>query len=92
MKEHLSNVLVSVSGIKLKEEEMIKLPINVTNSDKADWKKTLCQAYEKLKKLSGDSKNHYSSSKKYIRPIMLIQVERTGKDQRDKKYIHTQKM
>ena len=90
MKEHLSNVLVSVSGVKLKEEEMIKLPINVTNAKRGDWKKTLCQAYEKLKELEKDCKTYQKKSKKYIRPIMLIQVERTGKDQKDKKFIHSE--
>ena len=90
MKEHLSNVLVSVSGVKLKEEEMIKLPINVTNAKKGDWKKTLCGAYEKLKELEKDCKTYHKKSKKYIRPIMLIQVERTGKDQKDKKFIHSE--
>ena len=90
MKEHLSNVLVSVSGVKLKEEEMIKLPINVTNSKRGDWKKTLCQAYEKLKELQADCETYQQKSKKYIRPIMLIQVERTGKDQKDKKFIHSE--
>ncbi len=88
-KEHLSNILVSVSGIKLKEEEMIKLPINVTNTKKGDWKKTLCQACEKLKELERDSKTYQRKSKKYIRPIMLIQVERTGTDQEnDPRFIH----
>ena len=90
MKEHLSNVLVSVSGVKLKEEEMIKLPINVTNAKRGDWKKTLCGAYEKLKELEKDCKIYQKKSKKYIRPIMLIQVERTGKDQKDKKFIHSE--
>ena len=90
MKGHLSNVLVSVSGVKLKEEEMIKLPINVTNSKRGDWKKTLCLAYEKLMELKKDSKTYQKKSKKYIRPIMLIQVERTGKDQKDKKFIHSE--
>lgn len=90
MKEHLSNVLVSVSGVKLKEEEMIKLPINVTNSKRGDWEKTLCQAYEKLKALEKDCKTYQKKSEKYIRPIMLIQVERTGKDQKDKKFIHSE--
>ncbi len=90
MKEHLSNVLVSVSGAKLKEEEMIKLPINVTNAKRGDWKKTLCAGYEKLKELEEDSKTYHKKSEKYIRPIMLIQVERTGKDQKDKKFIHSE--
>ena len=90
MKEHLSNVLVNISGVKLKEEEMIKLPINVTNAKKGDWKKTLCGAYEKLKELEKDCKTYQKKSKKYIRPIMLIQVERTGKDQKDKKFLHSE--
>ena len=90
MKEHLSNVLVSVSGVKLKEEEMIKLPINVTNAKRGDWKKTLCQAQEKLKELEKDCKTYQKKSEKYIRPIMLIQVERTGKDQKDKRFIHSE--
>ena len=90
MKKPLSNILVSVSGVKLKEEEMIKLPINISNADKADWKKTLCQSYEKLQELNNDCEHYYQDSKQYIRPIMLIQVERTGKEQRDKQYIHTE--
>ena len=90
MKEHISNVLVNVSGLKLKEEEMIKLPINVTNTKKGDWKKTLCQAYDKLKELEADCLSHQKKTKKYIRPIMLIQVERTGKDQKDSKFIHSE--
>ena len=90
MKKHFSNVLVSVSGVKLKEEEMIKLPINVTNIKKGDWKKTLCQAYDKLKELEKACKVYHKKNEKYIRPIMLIQVERTGKDQKDKKFIHSE--
>ena len=90
MKAHLSNVLVSVSGIKLKEEEMIKFPINVMTSPKADWKKTLCLAYEKVKELEKDCGQYFAAAQKYIRPIMLIQVERTGKDQREKGKIHAE--
>lgn len=90
MKNHLSNVLISVSGIKLKEEEMIKLPINVTTSSHADWKKTLCQSYEKLQDLEKNAREYEKEEKKYIRPIMLIQVERTGKDQKDKNFIHSE--
>ena len=90
MKKHLSNCLVSVSGIKLKEEEMIKLPINIITSERIDWKNTLCQSYDKLKELDKDAKKHFVASKKYIRPIMLIQVERTGEDQRSKNAIHAE--
>ena len=94
MKEHRSNVLVQVSGMRLKEEEMIKIPINILNSEKGDWKKTLCQAHEKLLVLDKTAQQYFRSSNRYIRPIMLIQVERTGADQRDKhknkKFIHSE--
>ncbi len=90
MKSHKSNVLVSISGVKLKEEEMIKLPINITNTGKGDWKKTLCQAYDKLQELQKLSKINYKKTKKYIRPIMLVQVERTGKDQIDTNFVHSE--
>ena len=90
MKEHRSNVLTSVPGVKLKEEEMIKIPINISNSEKGDWKKTLCQAYEKRLELHKTAQEHHKRSYRYIRPIMLIQVERTGKEQRGGKFIHSE--
>ena len=90
MKEHKSNVLVNVSGVRLKEEEMIKIPINILNSEKGDWKKTLCQAYEKRLELCKLSQRFFKDSRRYIRPIMLIQVERTGREQRGTKFIHSE--
>ena len=90
MNEHRSNVLVNVSGVRLKEEEMIKIPINISNSEKGDWKKTLCQAYEKRLELNETAQKYFKLSNRYIRPIMLIQVERTGKDQRGGKFIHSE--
>ncbi|MBE0471019.1 MAG: DEAD/DEAH box helicase family protein [Methyloprofundus sp.] len=88
--KHQSNILVNVSGNALKDEHMIKLPINLINDDKGDWKQTLTAAHEKLEEL-----NHYAvklqhESGRYIRPIMLIRVERTGSDQRDSKYVHAE--
>ena len=90
MKERKSNVLVNVSGVKLKEEEMIKIPINISNSEKGDWKKTLCQAYEKRLELDKTAQKYFKASDRYIRPIMLIQTERTGKEQRGGKFIHSE--
>ncbi len=89
-KEHHSNVLVSVSGEELKKEEMIKLPINIFNLDSKDWKKALSKSYEILEKLTKDSVKLKQKDKCYVRPIMLVRVERTGKDQRDKKFIHSE--
>ena len=90
MKEHKSNVLVNVSGVRLKEENMIKIPINIINSDKSDWKTTLHQAHEKLKELKKQALEFHLISRRYIRPIMLIQVERTGKEQKGGKFIHSE--
>ena len=89
-KAHHSNVLVSVSGSELKKEEMIKLPINIFNLAKQDWKQALSKGFETLQKLSKDAKKLQTKENRYVRPIMLIRVERTGKDQREKRFIHSE--
>lgn len=89
-KEHHSNILVSVSGRALKKEEMIKLPVNIFNLKGKNWKQTLGKGYEVLQSLSGDAIQLYEKENRYIRPIMLIRVERTGKDQRGKQFIHSE--
>lgn len=87
---HQSNVLVNVPGGDLKDEEMIKLPINVINEDKGGWKQTLTVAHAKLEELAKDAFTFQNESGRYIRPIMLVRVERTGKDQRDKAFVHAE--
>lgn len=86
--KHRSNILVNVPGSALKDEQMIKLPINVINEEKGDWKHTLTLAHDKLRTLSKEARDFQSESGRYIRPIMLIRVERTGKDQKDVNYVH----
>lgn len=88
--KHQSNVLVNVPGTDLKVEEMIKLPINVINEDKGGWKHTLTLAHAKLDELAGDASSFQTESGRYIRPIMLVRVERTGKDQRDSAFVHAE--
>ncbi len=88
--KHSSNVLVSVSGSALKDEAMIKLPINVINEDKGGWKHTVTLAHAKLEQLQKEADAYRSQSNRNIRPIMLIRVERTGKDQRDNKLVHSE--
>ena len=87
-KELVSNILVDVSGVELKDEQMIKLPINIFNTSKGDWEDTLTKAHHKLQELGKDSAKLLANDGRYIRPIMLIRAERTGKDQRDGKKIH----
>ena len=87
---HSSNVLVSVPGTDLKDEEMIKLPVNVINEGKGGWKGTLVSAHDKLGELRKEAEKLHASENRYIRPILLIRVERTGKDQRDSGLVHAE--
>ena len=85
-----SNILVDVSGVALKDEQMIKLPINVVNETNADWKHTLTAAYEALNRLADAAMTVQTREGRYIRPIMLVRVERTGKEQRDGHLVHAE--
>ncbi len=85
-----TNHLVKVTGRELHEEEMIKLDIHLTNKTSLDWKDTLLASFEKRKALEEKAKEHEGNTGQYIRPICLIQVERTGKDQRDSSFIHAE--
>lgn len=78
-----SNKIVNVSGRELEKEEMLKLDLHVYNEAEWDWRDTLRNALQKRKELEDIARDYESRSGRYIRPIMLIQVERTGKDKRD---------
>jgi type III restriction enzyme len=83
-----SNVLVEVSGLELDKEGMIKMPLNLDTRQGSDWKATLNAAIEKLNALQKEADSLRGETNRYIRPIMLIQVERTGSDQRSSGHIH----
>lgn len=83
-----ANVLVEVSGLDLVREEMVKMPINLSVRMDGDWRVTLHAATRLLKKLGRCAERHKSDTDQYIRPILLVQVERTGKEQRGGGYIH----
>ena len=85
-----ANILVSVSGKELLEEEMIKLPINIANSNQQSWKDCLTQARDKREELAQLAAEHFKKTGNLIRPIVLVQVERTGKDQRDAGLVHSE--
>jgi type III restriction enzyme len=85
-----SNILVGVSGRALKDESMIKLPIELRALQNADWKATLAKAWEQTAQLQDEADRFRSNSGRYIRPIMLVRVERTGKDQRDNLNVHSE--
>lgn len=85
-----SNILVDVTGIELNREEMIKFDLHVFNKASPDWKDTLLDSHQKLEELAIKSRDYHSQSGARIRPICLIQVERTGKDQRGLGKIHSE--
>ena len=83
-----ANVLVEVTGRELDREGMIKMPLNLDPRQGNDWKATLNAAVIKLGSLEKDAQKLRGDTGRYIRPIMLIQVERTGSDQRESGHIH----
>ena len=93
----ISNLLVDIDGTALKQEEMIKLPVQVksnfrknaeTTSWRDDWQYTLQQAVDELERLTNEAEALENTTNRYIRPIAVVRVERTGKDQRNGEYIH----
>ena len=84
------NILAEVSGLELDREEMIKMPLNLDSHQNTDWKITLKAGLERLDSLDQQAKTFAANTNRYIRPIMLVQVERTGSDQRDGKHIHAE--
>jgi type III restriction enzyme len=65
-----SNVLVDISAVDLKEEQMVKIPIVLESS--VQWENALIRGIEKRKELEKETKKLKSE---YIRPIVLIQAE-----------------
>jgi type III restriction enzyme len=83
-----ANLLVEITGRELDREGMIKMPLNLDPRQGTDWRATLNAALEKLRSVHTAARKFRSNSGRYIRPIMLIQVERTGSEQRSSKHIH----
>ena len=85
-----SNLLVDISGQDLKKEEMIKLPVQVFPYHNTQWQYTLGEAYAHLELIEADAKTFQHNSGRYIRPIAVVRVERTGKEQRSPDFIHAE--
>ena len=86
----ISNLLVDIGGPDLKKEEMIKLPVQVTSFPNAEWQLTLGQAADELERLDAEARSLENSTGRYIRPIAVVRVERTGRDQRGSERIHAE--
>jgi type III restriction enzyme len=83
-----SNLLVEVTGRELDAEGMIKMPLNLNPRQGNDWKASLNAGLAKLNSLNEEARHLQAATGRYIRPIMLVQVERTGADQRESGRIH----
>ena len=83
-----ANVLVEITGQALNREEMIKLDLNIMNKASPSWQDTLLAAVEHRNALEAKARQYAAETGDYIRPICLIQVERTGVDQRGGGFIH----
>lgn len=85
-----ANKLVAISGEELHREEMIKLDVHIVNKSSTNWRDTMRGAMERRDALEGKARDYEANTNVYIRPMCLVQVERTGKEQRDGKLIHAE--
>ena len=85
-----ANLLVEVTGRELDREGMIKIPLNLEARQGTDWRATLNAALTKLNTIDVEANKLRADTNRYIRPIMLVQVERTGEDQRESAHIHAE--
>lgn len=84
----ISNLLVDVSGTDLWSEEMIKMPIDLNVQTDYDWKHMLDVVNDRRNRLEDDAESLRHNTPRYIRPIVVVRAERTGKTQRDGIRIH----
>jgi len=84
-----ANVLVEILGRELNAEEMVKLDLHIHNKTSGDWRGALLESVEHRERLEVEARRHEAESGTYIRPICVIQVERTGREQRKPGYVHT---
>ncbi len=82
------NILVTIKGMDLYHDEMIKLPINVRPESNDNWRELIHDVREKREELEQIAHILKESKGDYIRPIALLQADRTGKDKRDWLHVH----
>jgi len=85
-----SNKLIEITGLELSREDMIKLDLHIYNKASVDWKDTLLASVNHLQLLTEKAREYEANTGKHIRPICLIQAERTGKAQRGAGKIHSE--
>ena len=66
----------------------MKLPLILHDAGRGDWKDTLAAATGKLRELQVLADRERDETGRYVRPILLIRVERVGKDQTEAGKVH----
>ena len=86
------NILSKVTGLALKNEEMIKLDMHIyePSHKEKDWKGMISKVKTHRDALEGEAEAYRQNTGEYIRPIALIQAERTGNEQRGKGFVHSE--
>lgn len=86
------NVLIEIYGQELKREEMIKLDLHLHSPTiSGNWHEMINDIRNKREELEKEAKKLETNKGIYIRPIALIQAERTGKEQRgNKDFVHSE--
>lgn len=85
------NVLVEITGRRLEKEDMIKLDLHLHSPTiSGNWHEMINEIRKKREALEKEATKLNSNEGVYIRPIVLIQAERTGKDQREKGKVHSE--
>lgn len=83
------NIVSSISGRDLKAEGMVKLDMHLRGPNQ-DWQEMLAAIKKHRDGLEKVARKHEQNKGVYIRPIALIQVERTGKEQRGQGRVHSE--
>lgn len=68
-----SNVLFNVNAVELKNEHMIKIPIELMTI--SNWQQTVANAVRKRKELEEIAEKEERQTGEYIRPIILLQAQ-----------------
>jgi len=80
-----------ITGKDLLEEEMIKLDMHLHSPTVSNnWHEMINNIKKKQDALEEEALKLNANRGIYIRPIALIQVERTGKDQRGNNFVHSE--
>ena len=72
---------------------MIKLDMHLCKNSSVsdnDWKATVVDVKTRREHIEREAEAYHKNGGEYIRPIALIQVERTGKDQRGGGFVHSE--